>query len=153
LDAIAPQRGGGGSASQVTERVVSQMLTELDGIEELKGVVILAATNRLDLIDTALLRPGRFDLLFEMPVPDEETRLHIFRVHTRKMPLAQDVDLAVLAAQTAGRVGADIEGVCRQAAVLALREFIDLHRAANLEETGILTGFSIEQRHFQAALA
>jgi transitional endoplasmic reticulum ATPase len=153
LDAIAPQRGGGGSASQVTERVVSQLLTELDGIEELKGVVILAATNRLDLIDTALLRPGRFDLLFEMPVPDEETRLQIFRVHTRKMPLAKDVDLAALAAQTVGRVGADIEGVCRQAAVFALREFIDLHRAGDLELPDTLEKFSIEQRHFQTALA
>jgi transitional endoplasmic reticulum ATPase len=151
LDAIAPQRSGGG-ASQVTERVVSQLLTELDGIEELKGVVILAATNRLDLIDSALLRPGRFDLLVEMPIPDEPTRLQIFRVHTGKMPLSGDVKLDELAAQTEGRVGADIEGLCRQAAVLAMREFLEQQRGSDLESPEVLNRFCIEQRHFQAAL-
>ena len=156
IDAIAPQRGGG-AASQVTERVVSQLLTELDGIEELKGVVILAATNRLDLVDGALLRPGRFDLLFEMPIPDEQTRLQIIRVHTKKMPLASDVDLGALAAKMEGRVGADIEGLCRQAAVLAMREFLDTHRGDNLvnefvNAPELLRSFHIGQKHFEASL-
>ncbi|MCL5996296.1 MAG: CDC48 family AAA ATPase [Chloroflexi bacterium] len=156
IDAIAPQRGSGG-ASQVTERVVSQLLTELDGIEELKGVVILAATNRLDLVDSALLRPGRFDLLFEMPIPDEQTRLQIIRVHTKKMPLASDVDLGVLATRMEGRVGADIEGLCRQAAVLAMREFLDTHRGDNLvnefvDAPELLRSFHIGQKHFEASL-
>ena len=150
LDAIAPQRGGGGN--QVTERVVSQLLTELDGIEELKGVVVLAATNRLDLIDSALLRPGRFDLLFEMPIPDDATRNQILRVHTRKMPLGDDVDLKVLTALTVGKVGADIEGLCRQAAILAMREFLLAHRGENLETPDQLGQFRVEQRHFTDAL-
>lgn len=152
LDAIAPQRGGGGN--QVTERVVSQMLTELDGIEELKGVVILAATNRLDLIDSALLRPGRFDLLFELPIPDDATRNQILHVHTRKMPLGDDVDLNVLTALTVGKVGADIEGLCRQAAILAMREFLIIHRGESLDSPAPdqLARFRVEQRHFQEAL-
>jgi len=83
--------------SQVAERVISQFLTELDGIEELKGVLVLAATNRPDIIDPALLRPGRFDLVFELPAPDEQARQMIFRVHTREKPLARDVDLQKLA--------------------------------------------------------
>jgi transitional endoplasmic reticulum ATPase len=124
IDALAPRRGGGGD-SQVTERVVSQFLTELDGIEDLKGVVVLAATNRLDRVDPALLRPGRFDFLVELPAPDQEARLAILGVHTRGMPLAGDVDLEALAAETEGSVGADLEGLCRRAALLAIREFLE----------------------------
>jgi transitional endoplasmic reticulum ATPase len=124
LDAIAPRRGGGGD-SQVAERVVSQLLTELDGIEDLKNVVVLGATNRLDRIDPALLRPGRFDFMIEMPEPDGPTRLAIFRVHTRNMPLGDDVDLKELAARTERLVGADIEGICREAAMIAIREYLD----------------------------
>ena len=153
LDAIAPQRGGGGN--QVTERVVSQLLTELDGIEELNGVVILAATNRLDLIDGALLRPGRFDLLFEMPVPDDATRRLILGVHTKKMPLADDVNLDMLTMQTVGKVGADIEGLCRQAAILAMREFLATNSgdAVRIETPDQLKQFKVGARHFQKALA
>ena len=132
IDAIAPPRGGGDSG--VTERVVSQLLTELDGIEDLKGVVVLAATNRLDMVDPALLRPGRFDFLVEMPWPDETVRKAILSVQTRKMPLADDVDLAVLAAETAGYVGADLEGLCHKAALLAIREYIERQQVDNAAE-------------------
>jgi len=124
LDALAPQRGGGGAGGQVTERVVSQLLTELDGIEELKGVLVLAATNRLDRLDPALLRPGRFDLLVELPMPDRQARRAILEVHTGGMPLAEDVKLESLAAETEGLTGADLEALCREAAMLAIREFL-----------------------------
>jgi len=126
IDAIAPMRGSGGE-SHVTERVVSQLLTELDGIEELRGVVVLAATNRLDIVDPALLRPGRFDLLIELPLPDEAARLEILRVHTRVKPLAHDVDLAALARQSEGRSGADIEAICRRATMFAIEEYLEAH--------------------------
>ena len=99
LDALTPGRGAGGD-SHVTERVVSQFLAEMDGIEELTGVVILGATNRLDIIDPALLRPGRFEVLVQLPMPDEKARLAIFQVHTKGKPLAPDVDLADLAGRT-----------------------------------------------------
>ncbi len=107
IDAIAPTRGASAD-SHVTERVISQLLTELDGIEELKGVVVLAASNRPDIIDPALLRAGRFDFQLELPIPDEKTRLEIFKVHTRGKPLADDVDLESLAKVTEGMVGSDI---------------------------------------------
>ena len=123
IDAIAPPRGGGNN--DVTERVVSQLLTEMDGIEALKGVVVLAATNRIDRVDVALQRPGRFDFLVEMPRPDETVRRAILVVQTRNTPLADDVDLGVLAAETVGYVGADLEGMCHKAAMLAIREYLD----------------------------
>ena len=129
LDALAPQRGGGGAGGQVTERVVSQLLTELDGIEELKGVLVLAATNRLDRLDPALLRPGRFDLLVELPMPDRQARRAILEVHTGSMPLAEDVKLESLAAETEGLTGADLEALCREAAMLAIREFLAREQA------------------------
>lgn len=126
IDAIAPVRGAGGD-SHVTERVISQLLTELDGIEELRGVVVLAATNRLDMVDPALLRPGRFDRLIKLPLPDEQARLEIFRVHTRHKPLAPDVDLMALARQSDGRSGAEIETVCRTGTMLAIEEYLEAH--------------------------
>jgi len=124
IDSVVPRRGSE-AASHVVDRVISQFLTELDGIEELKGIVVLAATNRLDIIDPALLRAGRFDFLLELPVPDEETRLEIFKVHTRGKPLSSDVDLKSLVAATKGLVGADIESICRKASLSAIREFIE----------------------------
>ena len=124
LDAMAPSRSGGSSDSHVSERVVSQLLTEMDGIEDMRGVVVLAATNRLDIIDTALLRPGRFDLLLELPTPDETARRTIFEVHTKNKPIADDIDWNILVRETDGRVGADIELICRRAAMLAIREFL-----------------------------
>lgn len=150
LDALAPSRGAG-SDSHVTERVVSQFLAEMDGIEELKGVVVLAATNRLDIVDPALLRPGRFDVLVELPMPDREARLAIFQVHTRGQPLAPDVDLVELAECTEGLVGADIEGLCRQAAMLAIREFLENHHVPAPSEP--LDQLCIGRRHFEKAMA
>jgi len=144
IDAIAPTRGAS-SDSHVTERVISQLLTELDGIEELKGVVVLAASNRPDIIDPAILRAGRFDFQLELPIPDEKTRLEIFKVHTRGKPLASDVDLKSLAKLTEGMVGSDIEAVSKQASMLAIREFIN-------QEEKDLTKFKISDRHFRSAL-
>ena len=124
IDSVVPRRGSE-AASQVVDRVISQFLTELDGIEELKGIVVLAATNRLDIIDPALLRAGRFDFHLKLPVPDEKTRLEIFKVHTRGKPLARNVDIKALAIAAEGLVGADIESICRKASLSAIREFIE----------------------------
>jgi len=157
IDALAPQRGFG-SDSQVTERILSQMLTELDGIEELKGVVVLAATNRLDRLDPALLRPGRFDYLVALPLPDQTARLEILSVHTRGMPLDQDVDLHQLADKTEGLAGADIEGYCHRAALLAIRELLDVtalkpQTAASETENAAAAKIRIGMRHFERAFS
>jgi transitional endoplasmic reticulum ATPase len=125
IDAIAAERGGGGSDAGVSERVVSQLLTELDGLEELEDVVVVATTNRRDLLDEALLRPGRFDQHIHVTPPDTAARVKILEVHTRDRPLADDVDLTALAERTEGFVGADIEAVCREAAAAAVREYVD----------------------------
>jgi transitional endoplasmic reticulum ATPase len=125
IDSICPRRNSDSSGSNVTDRVISQFLTEMDGIEDLKGVVVLAATNRIDLIDPALLRSGRFDLLFELPAPDEKTREKIFEIHTGNKPLHKSVNLKKLAKETEGMVGADIEFICRKASVMAIREIIE----------------------------
>ncbi len=124
LDSMAPQRGSGGGESHVSERVVSQLLTEIDGIEELRGVIVLAATNRADILDPALLRPGRFDVQIQVPAPDAATRQAILKVHTRRRPLADGIDLHALAAETEGLVGADLAGLCREATMRAARRFI-----------------------------
>ncbi len=123
IDAIAPKRGRDIS-SGVTDKVVNQILTELDGMEEPKDVIVIAATNRPDIIDPALLRPGRLDRVILVPVPDEKARLDIFKIHTRGMNLDEDVNLEELAKKTEGYTGADIEAVCREAAMLAVREAI-----------------------------
>ena len=125
IDALVPRRGMGYADSGVTERAVSQLLTEMDGIATLEDVVVIGATNRPDILDPAILRPGRFDRLIYVPPPDEEARLEIFKIHTRNMPLADDVDLARLARMTEGYSGADIEAVCREAAMNALRRDIN----------------------------
>jgi len=124
IDSLVPKRGSIGTDAHVTERVISQFLAEMDGIEELKGVVVLAATNRLDLVDPALLRSGRFDLLLELPLPDEETRLLIFKIHTQNKPLHKDVDLKALAKKTNGMVGSDIQFICQRASKNAIRSFV-----------------------------
>jgi len=154
LDSLAPRRDAGGGGSHVAERVVSQFLAEMDGIEELKGVMVLAATNRLDIVDRALLRPGRFEVLVELPMPNQEARLTIFQVHTRGKPLAPDVDLAKLAECTEGLVGADIEGLCRQAAMLAIREFLEEQGGHGDSETRGRGDDLLEigRRHFDKAL-
>jgi transitional endoplasmic reticulum ATPase len=163
------------------------LLTELDGIEELKGVVVLAATNRLDRVDPALLRPGRFDFLVELPLPDRQARRAILGVHTRSMPLADDtsagpsagsgqalrqaqgdssgqaVNLDALAEVTEGFSGADLEGLCHRAALLAIREYLEEHESAEAEEQGSRAAprhpgtpaplLKIASRHFEKALA
>ncbi len=123
VDSIASRRGID-DGSRVGERVVNQLLTELDGLEELNDVVVLAATNRPDMLDPGLLRPGRFDKILSTKVPDTKSREEIFKIHTKNMPLSPDVDLKELAKQTENYVGADIEGVCREAALIALRKNI-----------------------------
>jgi transitional endoplasmic reticulum ATPase len=148
LDALAPARSSS-SDSHVSERVISQLLTEMDGIEELRGVIVLAATNRLDLIDPALLRPGRLDLLLEMPVPDESARLEIFNIHTREKPIGDDVRLTQLAQMTEGYVGADIEFICRRASMLAIRDFI---QTEGEEQNKDYSKLKIRMSHFQAAM-
>jgi transitional endoplasmic reticulum ATPase len=120
LDSIAPKRGGHHD-SGATERIVNQLLTSMDGLEDMDNVFIIAATNRPDIVDPALLRPGRFDKLLLIPVPDEASRLKILEVHTRNMPL-HGVDLKAIGKRLEGYVGADIENLCREAALVALRE-------------------------------
>ncbi|PLW80322.1 AAA family ATPase [Candidatus Woesearchaeota archaeon] len=121
IDSIAPRRGSS-SDSNVTERVVNQLLTEIDGLEALHDIVIIAATNRPDIVDTALLRPGRFDRIVLVTAPDEKARKDIFKVHTKGMKIAKDVNIEELAIKTHGYVGADIEAICREAALLTLRD-------------------------------
>ncbi|MGC8652349.1 MAG: CDC48 family AAA ATPase [Candidatus Micrarchaeia archaeon] len=121
IDAIASTRGSEEGDSLVTERVVDTLLTEFDGLSELKNVVVLAATNRPDMIDPALLRPGRFDKIIEIPLPDEATRYAIFKVHTKKMPLDKDVKLDELAKATENYTGAEIENIVREAGMSAIR--------------------------------
>lgn len=123
LDSMVPKRGMG-LESQATERVVSQILTEIDGIEEMKDIVVVAATNRPDIIDPALLRPGRFDRLIYVKAPEREERIRIFNIHLAGKPLSDEISSSELADMSEGYVGADIEAVCREAAMMALRENI-----------------------------
>jgi len=146
LDALAPVRGSGDS-THVSERVVNQFLTEMDGIEDLKGVVVLGATNRPDIIDPALLRAGRFDVVLELPIPDRAARLAILEVHTRGKPLAPDVDLEALADLSEGLVGADIASICRKASMLTIREFLEQNEGQQPDERRL----EIAMRHFRAA--
>ncbi|MEA3033835.1 MAG: transitional endoplasmic reticulum ATPase [Sphingomonadales bacterium] len=125
LDSLVPARGGGLGEPQVTERVVNAILAELDGLEELGSVVVIGATNRPNLIDPALLRPGRFDELIYVAVPDEEGRRHILGIHTARMPLAGDVDVDALARRTERFTGADLEDLVRRAGLFALRGSMD----------------------------
>ena len=145
IDAMAGERGEGTGDAGVGERVVSQLLTELDGLEDLEDVVVVAATNRPDLIDDALVRPGRLDRHVHVTAPDEAARREIFGVHAREKPLSTDVDLADLAARTDGFVGADIEAVCREAATAAVRGYV---RGAAVDVDTI--DLTIE--HFEQAL-
>jgi len=147
IDAIAPARGSIGD-SHVTERVISQILTELDGLEELRDVTVIAATNRPDIIDPALLRPGRFDRLIYIPPPDKEARKEIFRIHTRKKPLAKDVSIDELAEKTDGYTGADIAAVCNEAVMAAIREYINEGKFDKEK----LKNLKIHKRHFEEAL-
>jgi len=125
LDSIIPRRGLGYADSGASERVISQLLAEMDGLVSLQNVVVIAATNRLDIIDPAVLRPGRFDRLIYVPAPDEQSRLQIFKIFAKNMPLSHDVSPEELASTTKGYSGADIEAVCREAAMNALRRNIE----------------------------
>ncbi|MEM1956741.1 MAG: CDC48 family AAA ATPase [Archaeoglobaceae archaeon] len=150
IDSLAPRRGGIGD-SHVTERVVSQLLTELDGLEELRDVVVIAATNRPDLIDPALLRPGRIERHIYIPPPDKEARKEIFRIHLRGKPLSEDVSVEELAEKTEGYSGADIEAVCREAGMLAIREAV-AHIRDPREAKEIAQKVKITRKHFEEAL-
>ena len=138
IDSLAPVRGGGLGEPAVTERVVNTILAEMDGLEELQGVVVMAATNRPNLIDPALLRPGRLDELIYVPVPDAKGRRHILGIHTKTMPLGPDVDLDTIAERTDRHTGADLEDLTRRAGLLALRESLQAQ--------------SVTMAHFEQAL-
>ena len=150
IDAIAPVRGFGGD-SMVTERVVSQLLTELDGIQPLSGVVVLAATNRIDMLDPALLRAGRFDKLLYVPLPDRAARLQILQIHTRGKPLKEDVDLGKIADMTEGFSGADLAGVVNTAVSLVLQEFVNKYKTPE-EVQKHLDEAVVSYRHFEEAI-
>jgi transitional endoplasmic reticulum ATPase len=138
IDSLAPQRGGGLGEPAVTERVVNTLLAEMDGLEELQGVVVIGATNRPTLLDPALLRPGRFDEMVYVSVPEIEGRLQILKIHTRDMPLSADVDLENLAERTHGYTGADLEDLTRRAGLATLRDSLEASE--------------IPMRYFEAAL-
>ncbi|MFB6081272.1 MAG: CDC48 family AAA ATPase [Halanaeroarchaeum sp.] len=152
IDALVPERGRSFD-SPVTERVVSQLLSELDGIESLANVIVIGATNRPDIVDPALLRSGRLEKLVFVPPPDEAARRAIFAVHTRGMPLAEDVNLDALAAETDGYVGSDIESICREASMLALDEFVRAAEGESAESVDARAEELVVTRvHFEAAL-
>jgi transitional endoplasmic reticulum ATPase len=124
VDALVPRRGMSAD-SHVSERVVSQLLAEISGLEELHGIVVIAATNRPDIVDPALLRPGRLERQILVPTPDETTRLEILKVHTKDMPLTKDVDIKAISKETSGYSGADLESLCRESAFFAMRRNIN----------------------------
>jgi transitional endoplasmic reticulum ATPase len=125
IDSLAGRRGmSADGGSKVTEHVLNQILAEMDGIEDNNDIVVIGATNRPDILDPAILRPGRFDRILLVGPTDKKGRLEIFKIHTKNMPLGKDVDINELAEKTEGYVGSDIEAVCREAAMLALREDI-----------------------------
>ncbi len=136
IDALVPRRGSGESGSHVTENVVSQILTEIDGLEELHNVMIIGATNRLDIVDPALLRPGRFDRIIQVPKPDAKGREHIFKIHTRKKPLGNDVDFKKLVELTEDYSGADIAAVANRAALAALKRHVEI-KSKNVKDIKI----------------
>jgi transitional endoplasmic reticulum ATPase len=150
IDALVPRRGSGGSDAGVSERVVGQFLAELDGVEKLTGVFVLAATNRPDMVDPALLRPGRFDVVVEIALPDESERLAILQVQVRGKPIDKKVDLKMLAAETVGLTGADLGAICNRAALNAIRDRIE----AGIKGKPITSSpLLILTRHFEVALA
>ena len=150
LDAIAPVRGLGAD-SMVTERVVSQLLTEMDGIQGLSGVVVIGATNRIDMIDRALLRAGRFDKIVYVPLPDKEARRQIFQIHLRNKPIASDVSLDALVEQSQGFSGADIAAAVNTALSLVLQEFIAKYPEPE-EAAKHMNEFLVTREHFERAI-
>jgi transitional endoplasmic reticulum ATPase len=169
LDAVAPRRGRSKGDAHVTERVISQMLTEMDGLEDLKGVVVIGATNRPDIIDEALLRPGRFDRILEVPFPDKDAIKEILKIHTKKKPLDSAVNLDSLVELTDGYTGADIAAIVNAAAMSAIKEHVasinerdKKHRgeAENKIAAATMAGeedkekkdLKISMKHFEAAV-
>jgi transitional endoplasmic reticulum ATPase len=151
IDSVAPVRGSSSGDSNVTERVISQFLTEMDGLEELRNVIIIAATNRPDIVDPALLRPGRFDRMLLVPPPDLEARKQIFKIHTKKTPLAEDVKLDELARKTQGYTGADIASICNTAVMLSIKDHIG--KAKDPEDAKKKAkGLKVAKRHFDEAM-
>lgn len=151
IDAIAPLRGGEFGDSHVTERVISQLLTELDGLEVLRNVVVIAATNRPDIVDPALLRPGRFDRMIYLPPPDLESRIQIIKIHTKKMPLESKMDIKNLGEITDGYTGADIASITSSAVMLAMREHVAKYNNANEAEKHAQE-MKVGMRHIQEAM-
>jgi len=153
IETLVPLRGKDtGGASAFTERVIGQFLAEMSGIEELTGVVVLATTNRLDLVDPAVLAAGRFDLVLELPMPDQAAREVIFDIGLRKKPLASGVDVKELARRTEGLSGADIAFVCRKASMLALREQFSHPTAHFAAAEASSAEFAVDGKHFDTAL-
>ncbi len=152
IDSIAPHRGGGDDGSRAVERVVDSLLTEMDGLQGLKNVLVIGATNRPDILDPALMRAGRFDRVIEIPHPDEPTRLEIFKVHARNMPLAKDVDLKSMANLTAAYTGADIENLCREAGMEAIRRITKKAEGDKKTIMDAITGAQVSMKDFGAAL-
>ena len=163
IDSIAPRRStGSGTDSHVTERMVSQMLTEIDGLEDLKGVTIIGATNRPDIIDEALLRPGRFDRIIEVPPPDKDARRQILLIHTKRKPLDSSCDFNKLVELTDGYTGADIEAIVNAAAMASIKDHIySLKKSdntttakskVNQDNTSKSTSLRISMTHFEEAL-
>jgi transitional endoplasmic reticulum ATPase len=146
IDSITPVRGKSFD-SGVTERMISQFLAELDGLEELKGVVVIAATNRPDMIDPALLRPGRFDKIISIGLPDQAARLEILKIHTRDMPIAADIDLEALSKKTENFTGADLAVLCHEAVLYAIEE----HLPSLKEIEDDFTGYKVSKTHFEQA--
>ena len=136
VDSLVPRRGSGNSDSHVTENIVSQILTEIDGLEELHNVLIIGATNRLDIVDEALLRPGRFDRIIEVGNPDSKGRKHIFEIHTKKKPLESNVDIKKLVEITDGFSGAEIAAITNRAALVALKRYVS-GKSQNIKEIKI----------------
>lgn len=149
IDSITPTRGSG-SDSHVTERVISQILSEIDGLEELHNITVIAATNRPDIIDPALLRPGRIDRLIYITPPDRDARYEIFKVHTSKTPLDSDVDLDKLAEDTEDFTGADIASVCNEATMLAIREYVNSGKPT---ADDAVKGLKVGYHNFRDAMA
>ena len=148
IDSITPQRGTNGD-NNVTERVISQLLTELDGLESLNNVVVIAATNRPDIIDPALLRPGRFDKIIYIGTPDKSSRKKIFEIHTKSKPLENDVDLDILAEKTEGCTGADIGAICNEAVMTAVRELV---KSGNVPSEKELNKCKVKMNDFLVAI-
>jgi transitional endoplasmic reticulum ATPase len=157
IDSIAPTRGGGAGMdggmgiNTSTERMVSQLLTELDGIQELQGVVVLAATNRVDMIDMALIRPGRFDKIVFVPKPDKKTREVILEIYVKGKPIGQDVNMKAIAEVTEGFSGADVSAIANTAISLVLHEYLQRYPTPE-EATKHTSDALVSMRHFEEAV-